>query len=429
MKNTYQKSRHRSDSLQHSLTAKIDSLRSLQLPTQHFENKYDSIKQKQAQVTQHFTGRLDSLKKATIAKVDSISLPPELKSHLQEYTAKLNGVGLNTNVALPDVNIPGLPEVDLALPSLKEIGNSDALNLPTDVNVPGVDLPKAELDGIKDIGGKAGEVASTAKTLSETNVQEAQALASKEAEQQAAKIGGVGDLKKQTEAFDKMMPAASEEEAKAQLVEQGKEMAIDHFAGKGDALKGAMEKVAKYKEKYSSVSSLEDLKKRPRNPLKEKPFIERIVPGVSFQYQRRDDYLLDSYIYTGYKHTPRLVSGLGWNQRVARDQRNAYWNQRAAIFGPRAYAEYRVYRGFIAHAEGEVMNTFVPYSLTAAKEGSRQWVWGMMMGLKTEYKITRWMKGTVLIQYNLFNRHHKAPYVDRLNSRLGFEFQMKKRRR
>jgi hypothetical protein len=430
LRNTYQKSLHQSDSLQHSLSTKIDSLRSFKRPTQKLEAKRDSIRQQQAKVAQGFTGRLDSLKRVTTAKLDSLAIPPELKNHLNKYTSKLNEVGLNTNVALPDVDIPGFSNAGLDLPSLKEIGNTDVLNLPMDVNMPQVDLPEPELGGIKDISGQAGDVASKAKVLSETNVQEAQTLASKEAEQQAANFGGAGELKKQTETFDKMMPAANGEEAKQQLMEQSKEMAVDHFAGKGDALKGAMEQVAKYKQKYTSVSSLEDvnLKHRPPNPLKEKPFVERLVPGISFQYQRRDDYLLDGYIYAGYKHTPRLVSGLGWNQRVARDKNNEYWNQRAVIFGPRAFAEYRVFRGFIAHAEGEAMNTFVPFTRVASNEGSRQWVWGMMTGLKTEYKITRWMKGTVLIQYNLFNRHHKAPYVDRLNSRLGFEFQVKKRK-
>lgn len=36
------------------------------------------------------------------------------------------------------------------------------------------------------------------------------------------------------------------------------------------------------------------------------------------------------------------------------------------------------------------------------------------------------LKGTGLIQYNLFNRYYEAPYVDRLNSRIGFEYEIKK---
>ncbi|NBP68849.1 MAG: hypothetical protein EBU52_08895, partial [Cytophagia bacterium] len=413
------------DSIEHFLNLKIDSLNSSKLPTHRYQEKCDSIKQKKQQLAQRFNSKLDSLKRNTTAKLDSIPMPPELKGYVGEYTSKLENVGLDTDI-LPAIDIPGFSKLDISLPSLKDIGNGDALNLPTDLNLSGFDLPKADLNGIKNLNGQAGDLASQAKALSETNLSEVQTMAAKEAEQQVAKISGAAELTKQAEGFDKVMPPASEEEAKAQLIEQGKDVAIDHFAEKGDALKGAMDKVSKYKQQYSSISSLEDLKKRPPNPLRGKPFIERLIPGVSFQYQRRNDHLIDSYVYTGYKHTPRLVSGMGWNQRLARDKRNEYWNKRAAIYGPRAYAEYRIYRSFIIHAEGEVMNTFVPYSLMAANEGSRQWVWGMMLGLKTEYKITHWMKGTVLIQYNLFNRHHKAPYIDRLNSRFGFEFKLKK---
>ena len=50
-----------------------------------------------------------------------------------------------------------------------------------------------------------------------------------------------------------------------------------------------------------------------------------------------------------------------------------------------------------------------------------------MTGLKKEYKIYKNLKGTALIQYNLFNRYYKAPYVDRLNSRIGFEYVLKKK--
>ena len=50
-----------------------------------------------------------------------------------------------------------------------------------------------------------------------------------------------------------------------------------------------------------------------------------------------------------------------------------------------------------------------------------------MPGLKKEYRISRIMKGTVLFQYKLFDPHHKAPYVDRIVSRFGLEFKLRKR--
>jgi hypothetical protein len=53
---------------------------------------------------------------------------------------------------------------------------------------------------------------------------------------------------------------------------------------------------------------------------------------------------------------------------------------------------------------------------------------GIMTGLKKDYKIYKNLRGTVLLQYNVFNPKYKAPYVDRLNSRIGFEYGFRKKK-
>ena len=50
-----------------------------------------------------------------------------------------------------------------------------------------------------------------------------------------------------------------------------------------------------------------------------------------------------------------------------------------------------------------------------------------MLGLKKEYVIYKNLRGTMLIQYNLYNPYFKAPYVDRVNSRIGFEYVLKRK--
>lgn len=73
------------------------------------------------------------------------------------------------------------------------------------------------------------------------------------------------------------------------------------------------------------------------------------------------------------------------------------------------------------------MNSFIPSTLRGNPDtGHREWVWSVMTGIKKEYKIYKNLKGTALIQYNLFNRYYKAPYVDRLNSRVGFEYMVRR---
>jgi hypothetical protein len=98
------------------------------------------------------------------------------------------------------------------------------------------------------------------------------------------------------------------------------------------------------------------------------------------------------------------------------------------MFGPRAFLDAKVGKGFVAHLETEYVNAFVPSRLTGTPdEGKYEWVSSTMLGLKKEYKIYKNLQGTVLIQYNLYNPYFKAPYVDRLNSRIGFEYLLKKK--
>ena len=218
--------------------------------------------------------------------------------------------------------------------------------------------------------------------------------------------------------------------AKQHLVTIAKKAAVDHFAGKQEQLKAAMEKISKYKQKFTSASSIKDLPKRPPNAMKGKPFVERLVPGLYFQHQQKNFYLIDVNPYLGYRITGRLTASLGWNHRYAYDKRNRTFNRDSRIFGPRGYIDLKVGKGFIAHFEGESMNAFVPSTLVGnPDDGQREWVWSFMTGLKKEYKIYKNLKGTALIQYNWFNKYYKAPYVDRLNSRIGFEYMLKEAKR
>ena len=54
--------------------------------------------------------------------------------------------------------------------------------------------------------------------------------------------------------------------AKEKAVAMAKEKAVDHFDGKPEQLKAAMDKISKYKQKYSSVPSIKDLPKSEFHP-------------------------------------------------------------------------------------------------------------------------------------------------------------------
>lgn len=408
-----------------NLNQKIDSLQKLNLSTRKYEKSLKKLSDLRQKTEGEFNKKLNALKSKTTDKLNALDLPPEYKEPLHRLTTQVDALNINNEVVkIPELKIPGYD-----LPNVKGIGEMPSLSgiqNPGDLgNIPNVDVPgdvgdvteqmQGYQDDIKNIaGGNANDVQKLPETI----------------ESQAGKIDGMDELQKQSGIIDeqkaKLDAINAPDQAKEKAVEMAKKAAVDHFAGKEEQLKAAMEKISKYKQKYSSVSSIKDLPKRPPNPMKGKPFVERLIPGLFFQYQQKNFYLLDVNPYVGYKISGRFNAGVGWNRRFAYDSKYDRWNKRSRIFGPRAYVDFKLGKGFIAHVEGEAMNSFVPSTIIGNPDaGQREWVWSFMTGIKKEYKIYKSLKGTALIQYNLFNRYYKAPYVDRLNSRVGFEYTLK----
>jgi hypothetical protein len=55
-----------------------------------------------------------------------------------------------------------------------------------------------------------------------------------------------------------------------------------------------MEKISKLKNKHYSVKSAADILNKRKNEMRDKPFVERLVPGVALQFQRSSkDYIME----------------------------------------------------------------------------------------------------------------------------------------
>ncbi len=431
LKGAYEKTLGKINAEIASVNQTIDSLTALRLPTEKYTARIDSLTGTLRETQNRFTSKLGELKAKTVGKFNSLDLPAEYKEPIQQLTSKVDGLNLNTgDLKLPAVEIPGY-----SLPDIGPLGDitgkaGEIGKLGEIGTLPGIDTPVGELG---EVTGQLKNYQEDLKNIAGGDLDQVKGLP-KVAEQKAAEYAGVDALQKEAGVLDEYKgqldalkdPATGKEKA----VEMAKKVAIDHFAGKEEKLKAAMEQMAKYKQKYSSVQSIKDLPKRPPNPMKGKPFIERLVPGLYFQYQQRYYRLFDFNPYLSYKLSGRFTAGAGWNHRIAYNRRRHEWSDVGAVWGPRAFVDFKLGRGFIAHVESELMNAFVPSVIGGNPEvGHREWVWGMMTGMKKEYKIWKNLRGTVLLQYNLFNREFKAPYADRLNSRIGFEYGFRKRKK
>ncbi|MDH4298743.1 MAG: hypothetical protein OEV74_20895 [Cyclobacteriaceae bacterium] len=418
LKNDYDSLEQAYNGITSSLQLRIDSLNAISIPSAKFIQKLDSINQIKETKLAGIRSKLDGIKSITIGKIENLSLPPELKAKAQDFTDAVTNLDLNVpaaNLHLPSLNLPGAPNI--AIPTLKIPASSTLVKLPS-AQVPGLSgiaPTTAKLQGLNQaLPQGAGSIDQIGKI----------------AESQVTKISEVGAIQDQLGQFPDTQ-FSTEDQAKQVLLSQAKEAVVDHFAGRGEELQAAMDQMSKYKKKYASINSLSEIKRRPPNEMKGKPLIERIVPGIAFQLQKKNDALLvDFSPYTGYRFTGKITGGLGWNHRVSYNLKNSGFNKEARIYGPRVFGEYKLLPGLSPRIEVETMNTYVPpfaRSSSSVDEHGREWVWGTFVGIKKDYKFLKKINGTAMVMFRLFDPHRKSPYADIINARFGFEFPMKKK--
>jgi hypothetical protein len=419
IRQSYQQSMSSIDSAENQIRTSLDSLNKLSLSSNRLVSKLDSLNNQKQKLETDLNQKLDRVKSKTVGKLDKIEMTPEMEGPVGEFKNKVNGFKVTSNnSAIPALQIPGY-----SLPEMSDLKSLDGISNLTNMETP--------LGNVGEIGKQAEGFGSDLKNISQGNLKDVQQIP-QTIEQQASNIDGIQELQKSSQIVDgyeaQLDAIKSEEALKTQGMNMAKKEAINHFAGKEKELKAAMDKLSEYKQKYSSIKTIKDLPKHPPNAMNGKPLMERLVPGLWLQFQLKEMWMVDVNPYAGYKISGRFTSGFGWNQRFAFNEKTRNFVGRSRIFGPRAFLDFSLGRGFVVHLEEEAMNCFVPSTLRSNPDnGKREWVWGTMLGIKKQYRIYKNLNGTVLIQYNLVNQYIRTPYLDRLNSRMGFEYKLKKK--
>jgi hypothetical protein len=390
------------------LQSRIDSLSNIGQPIETLTSKLDSLNSVKEERLFAIRQRAEGVKQKAKEKIDGLNLPKELSGEVSKYTTSLDQLDISlpaSEFKIPTFNMTEIP--NLSLPNVNNPLSGELGKL----NIPEVNTNLGELsDKISAIQQELPE-APTVEDVATKAEEKATELASEK----------VGDISGAPE-----LPA-SEEQAKEMLVTEAKKQAIDHFAGKQDKLQAAMDQMSKYKQRYSNVQSIKDLPKKLPNEMHGKPLRERLVPGLSIQIQKRNDWWFDFNPYLGYRFSGRITAGLGWNHRIAFNFNKGEFNPDMYIYGPRSFGEFRIKKGFSGRLEVEVMNT--PVRIPPSQDfATQEWVWSAMAGLKKEYRISKTLRGNAQVLYNLFNPHYKSPYTDRLNIRIGVEYVIPKPR-
>lgn len=412
-----------------SLKHKQDSLSKLNLPTTSVTHKIDSLERAQTKKLTEMNAKVDKVKKETLSKVSSLHLPPEAQKEIDSFTKNIHGFSVpgnffqNINLKMPGLSSLNLPS-NISLPS---VGLSN-LSIPA-VKIPSLqklDIGSLKMPSLSQMESSITKELSQIKFLgkmanAESIEKEALKVASQNQEvksvlQEETKVKGMEDQ------LSKMKnPKSADSLAMQQL-----QPAVNHFAGKEQELQAAMDKISKLKQKYSSVKSLADLPKRAPNPLHDKPWIERVVPGLNYFVQSRQYTLVDFNPYIGWRFNPRLTASIGWNQRVGIRHGHLGTSLFDRVYGVRASASYSWTHGIVFKITPEVMNAYIPTN-GSLDEKHQALVWGFYAGIRKDFPIYKRLKGYSEVLYNFTQQPGRNVYGDPVSFRFGMEIQLKKK--
>ncbi len=430
---------HRTDSLQQAfavpmkrldarlakLKHKKDSLNHLHLPTQSLTDEIDSLQQTQTAKLKELNGRIEKVKKETLAKASALQLPPQAQNEINALTKNIHGFSVpnnfhlpNANLKLPNVGIPGLP-------------SSNSLDLTSKLLIPSANIPSlqklnissVQMPSLSQMKGSLSKEISQAKSAA--NLQSLEKEVVKDLSQNAevkSLLKEEAQLKDMRGQLSKMKDAKGAEA----MAQQQLKPAVNHFAGKEQELKSAMDQVSKLKQKYSSVKSMAELPKRRPNPLKDKPWIERVVPGLNYFVQNRQYALVDFNPYVGWRFNPRLTAAIGWNERIGISHYSFHTRKFDRLFGVRTSVSYSWTHGITFKASPEVMSAFVPTNGSPDVK-HQALVWGVYAGVRKDFPIYKSVKGYSEVLYNFTQKPFRNIYGDPVSFRFGFEVQLKKK--
>jgi hypothetical protein len=415
-----------------SIQNRIDSLTVAPKPDTFLLKKLGSLKLK-----------LDSLNGMPLDDAKYSDKLAEIQSQIPDI--KISKPLNNLSGKVPDLNLPqtnlntNLPstELDLNIPELSSLKLPDTqikdLEFPTEQVTKKVsDHTNLDIQGIEEEMGALTQVSGKVSVQKE----EIQSLIKDEGLEGISgsfedKVTGLAPMK-EVEGQLGQIPNQNfhdPEVAKEMLLNHKKELSINHFSGQEEKLLAAMEQLVEVKSKIKTPEGVIDLFAEKQKPLKGKPFMERLIPGLSLQIQKPNSYWFDINPYLGFRVTGRFTFQAGWNQRVAYNQDEG-WIKTEKIYGPRASIEFlwRQYLSPIGHVE--IMNTPIRQAGNFTGEYTdRAWVWSYMTGLKTSFSLSKNIKGNTQLLYNLINPDGKSPYANRLNLRMGIEIALKNKKK
>lgn len=444
--------KEKADSIGQRLHSKADSVAQTLDPSRLMDKGISQLKNKSDSALNKLLGaKKDTLQQKVNSVKSSVSgASQKVESSIAKVTSPFQEQGAAVpNINLPDTGAGNIP----TLPSANGL-NADLPQATLPADLPNVDMPNIELDkanevkagitekitnekeGIKELGqleelNKLQEKTEVVREVSGKVEAVKKEGAGKVAEEAIANTDQVKALSKELSAADKAKQYYDPQVAKEEMLNKAKLEAVNHFAGHESELVAVMEKLSAAKAKVPDPEGVIDLFAKRQNTQRGKKWHERLVYGVSLQFQKPSALWLDVNPYALYKFSDKIAAGVGWTMRWSYHIKERDWRSEENIYGPRASFEWKTKKDFALKADIECVNGVYPARIINGQwheYDERVFIWTYFAGIKKSFKFSEKVKGNVQLMYNVYNPEKHSPYADRINVRIGFEWNRKSKK-
>lgn len=338
------------------------------------------------------------------------------------------------DLAAPNFDVVPIERITHPLLDLNSNDLHELPNLPRNIDqleaVKEVDAIEKQLEGASEAGSALDGYKGDLRNLQQGDLSKLQELPDA-IESRVEDLDEIKSLEEATQEFAAIKAKWNDPQVMKELaLNKAKETAVNHFAGHEEELKAAMDKLSKLKAKIPDPEGAIDMFAKRQQFMKGKPIVERLVPGLAFQFQKSESYWLDLNPYMGFKVSGRWLAGVGWNERLAYMFDTRSWDEENRMYGLRTFLHFKLKANFWLKAEAENMNAPLRATpLMGSEIVGRDWIWSYFAGIKKEIQLSKALKASLQTLYNIYNPDRRSPYMTRLNVRMGFQFPMKGKKR
>jgi hypothetical protein len=388
----------------------------------HFSKVSQTIKEKR--------NFLDSLFSATGQK--GIGPEFQLNSKLDLKLPDLNAANLEMIGAKDMTSMKFSPLEPAKLPSQRLNNPLGLMKMPEVKGLAVLKDVQKYSSGISTVAGKLNGVKDSNGKVDKEKVVKAAEVA---VESRLSKIDGVAEVQSQIKVVEELKKKSDglKEMDEKKLKESAKKEFVDHLAGKEEKLKKDMASIEKVQMKYRNVDDARFLPKRPPNEMKGKPFVERLVPGVSNQIFRLNNIQVDFSAYVAYKITGKVAMGVSGFQRFEfPEQSNPFVVKKVDVLGFRVFANLKLLNKINSYVELETyrINPLTTSQNTHGYSSDREFIWKnkLNIGLVRPFKISKSITGEMLMLQNIWNiRELLNPKY--FSVRFGLQYNVKKKKK